>query len=69
VERLALRPAALVGSRETLVDDTTNSSTSDISSEKITTACPAMAAFSAMLATSADLPMPGRAASTVRDPG
>ena len=45
------------------------SSDSDISSENSATAWPASAAFSAMLATSADLPIDGRAAITIRLPG
>ena len=45
------------------------SSDSDISSENSATPLPARAAFSAMLTTSADLPIDGRAASTIRLPG
>ena len=45
------------------------SSDSDISSENSATGRPASDAFSAMLATSADLPIDGRAASTTRLPG
>ena len=44
------------------------SSDSDISRENSATACPASTAFSAMLATSADLPIEGRAARMTRLP-